>query len=204
MRATWQVCSNTSTAVYVVLTESHICPLPDRKGLWIHQQRQESSQEWVVERREIHWSERKKLLDVDYGKHHVNTYFHIYVSDPPEYPASPTKRTDSDPENSKQEKKQHNIASQRGFDYISIPYRFSYGVDHLSRDVAAGRGGHSLRGARELRDDRLEPDAGDVSEPLRGGEHVGAEGVDDDLNLAVLDLLHQRTKTVIQNHVNFF
>ena len=37
---------------------------------------------------------------------------------------------------------------------------------------------------------------GDVPEFLRVREHVGAEGVDDDLDLAVLDLLNKRPQAM--------
>lgn len=51
----------------------------------------------------------------------------------------------------------------------------------------AGRG-------RQLADDGLEADGGDVSQLLFVGQHVGAQRVHDGLHLVLLHLAHQRAQ----------
>ena len=78
--------------------------------------------------------------------------------------------------------------------HTSCTDRFGNGLHHSTGDVSAGISSHGWGGSGQLCYHCLQPNAGDVSKSLRVREHIGAESIDDDLNLTVLDLLHKWTK----------
>ena len=77
---------------------------------------------------------------------------------------------------------------------IACTHRLGNGLHHSTGDVPACIGGHGWGGSGQLSYHRLQPHAGDVSKSLRVRKHVGTEGIDDDLDLTVFNLLHQWTK----------
>ena len=131
-------------------------------------------------------------IDEEYNPtSHTMPYFHSDVSGLPKYPAFLTAHIDLSP--AKFKKKLTSLSLS-----LSLSaHWFSNGFHHPVGDVAAGISSDSWRGSGKFSDHCLQPNTGDVSQPLRVREHVGTESIDDDLNLTVFDLLHQRTETKV-------
>lgn len=77
------------------------------------------------------------------------------------------------------------------FGSVGIPYSF-YGRGQTSGDALADVAREAARCLRQLCDDRLQADAGDVSQLLLVGYHVGAQSLDYSFHLVFLDFVHQR------------